>query len=175
MPVRFKRERNRTTQDVYRNMIRPTMINAMDDMQQKIVFYSKKTHAYQNRTGALENSISWTPAKQVGNIIVGAVFAGGNTVTKYRYQQDKVFYYDDQRRLRVFALIPPKTTPSGTPVNVDYAAFVEAMGLPVLSHGIARYKRQFSRRARDLWQKRSKRPYTFKFTKVTADIFGGQN
>jgi len=143
--VRFKRVHNRTAEDVYRNMIRPRLPMALDDVAQKIVHHARRNHGYENRTGALEESVSWVPAKTRGNKVTAIIMAGGESKATRTYRQEKVFYYDEQGRLRVFKLKTPKITAKGTPTYVDYAIWVELKGLRVLKFAIERFRRQIAR------------------------------
>lgn len=171
--VRFKRKHNRTAEDVFNNMIRPKIPLTLDVMSQKIVHYARKIHSYQNRTGALENSVSWMPAKRHGSSWRSAVLAGGPSKAKYTYTQRVVFYYDEQHRLRVFEPKNPRTIRKGTPINVNYAVFVELKGMPVLKHAIEHFRRQIARMCAQLLRmKNMPRVYQFKHTGETRDIYG---
>lgn len=174
--ARFKRERNRTAEDMLKNMILPHILVGLDVMMQKMTHHNRKQHTYQNRTGALENSVTWLPAKQKGKTIKAAIIAGGSNIkTLQNYKKDKVFYRDKAGRLRVFPLIPPETIRKGTRVNVDYAVHVENMGRPVLIQGIEKFKKQLAKllkmQAKGI---KLRRDYKFKYTGKTADIYGGR-
>ena len=183
MAVRFVREHNRTATDIFNNMIRPHLTGALDIGLQKMTYFNKHNHTYQNRTGALENSVSWDPAKQEGDKVVGALIAGGlsrATITRYAAGGGSFTL----RNIRV-----PKTGKRkkgmlrykkialftrGDQIYVDYAAFVELKGFPVLVQGIEKYKHEIvAIIGTYLRQQRSTRLYTFKFTGETKDIYGG--
>ena len=171
--VRFKRERNRTARDVFDNMIMPKLPLVLNVICQKITHYNKTHHSYTNRTGSLENSISWMPAKQEGDVVKAAVIAGGPTTAQFTYKFSLVFYYDEQHRLRVFEPAVPRVVNKGDSVNVKYAVFVEVHGYPVLKQGIEYFRPQIaSMCAQQLKQNNLPRMYTFKYTGVTADIYG---
>lgn len=173
--VRFKRDKRRGASDIFKTMIRPKIPQALDNIALKVTVYNRKNHSYQNRTKALENSLTWTETKRQGHKYITAVIAGGEDIpTGQRYIKTTVFYKDDQGRLRVFSLNPPETIPKGTKVNVDYAVFVEVKGLPVLKQGIEHYRKRIGRLlAGNLKAKKMPRNYTFKYTGATADIYGG--
>jgi len=173
--VRFKRDKNRGASDIFKTMIRPKIPQALDNIALKVTVYNRKNHTYQNRTMALENSLTWAATKRRGDKYVSAVIAGGQDIpTGQRYIKTTVFYRDDQGRLRVFPLIPPETIPKGTKVNVDYAVFVEVKGLPVLKQGIEYYRRRIAKiLSGNLKVKKMPKNYTFKYTGTTADIYGG--
>ncbi len=172
--VRFTREHNRTARDVFNNTIQPKLPLAINDVCQKITYFNRKNHTYQNRTGALENSVLWVPARTKGSKIIAALIAGGPSKALKTFVQKLVFYHDEQGRLRVFEPRDPKIIRQGTPVNVDYAVFVEVKGWPVLKQGVEKYRRQVAAiMAQLLRLKNLPRHYTFKYTGETADIYGG--
>jgi hypothetical protein len=172
--VRFKRLHNRTAQDVFNNMIRPQLPLVLDIVCQKITYYNRHNHNYQNRTGALENSVSWVPAEMHGATAKAAVIAGGPSEAKYDYVMDVVFYHDEQGRLRRFEPAQPRTIRAGEKIDVRYAVFVERKGRPVLKQGIEHFRPQIAAIiAANLKQKNLPRMYTFKYSGETKDIYGG--
>lgn len=174
-PVRFERKHNRTATDIYNNMIRPRLLVSLDDLMVKIVHHArqKSNYRYKDRTGALTNSKTWVPAIQRGNKVTGAVLAGGKSKTTKRYVQKDVFYRDELGRLRHFVLKTPKVFRSGQDVFVNYAVFVERMGLNVLLESIERMKRKSGKiLAKNLRIKNLPRSYRYKYTGQTVDIFG---
>lgn len=171
--VRFKRVHNRTAEDIYRNMIRPRLPMALDDVAQKIVYHARHNHQYENRTGALEESVSWVGAKIRGNRVTAIIMAGGESKATKTYRQEKVFYIDEQGRLRVFKLKTAKVTAKGTPVYVDYAIWAELKGLRVLKFAIEKFRRQIAKiLGRNLKIKAAPRFHTFKSGK-RANVAGG--
>ena len=172
--VRFQRTHNRTALDVFNNMIRPQLPLVLDIICQKITYYNRHNHIYQNWTGALENSVSWVPAEMHGAMARAAVIAGGPSQTKYDYVMDVVFYHDEQGRLRRFEPSEPRTIRAGQEIIVDYAVFVERKGRPVLKQGIEHFRPQLAATiAAHLKQRNLPRMYTFKYTGETKDIYGG--
>ena len=171
--LRFKRKHNRTAEDIYRNTIRPRLPMALDIAAQKIVFHARRNHNYENRSGALENSISWVPAKRIGNKVRSIVMAGGEAKALFKYVIDTVFYYDEQGRLRVFKPKNPKVINKGQEVNVDYAVFVERKGLNVLKHSVEKFRHLIAKvMGVNLKHKKSKRPYKYKYTGEMRDLYG---
>lgn len=55
----FKRDKRRTMQDVYRDFIQPELDTFANSLGAKAINHAKKTHEFQNRTGALEDSMRW--------------------------------------------------------------------------------------------------------------------
>jgi hypothetical protein len=173
--VKFTRTHNRTAKDVFNNMILPTIPLAMNDLMQKMTYFNKHNHRYQNRTGACEYSITWIPAVIDGNVIKGALVAGGISKAKYTYTMSPAYYYDKQRRLRVFIPKKPRVIRRGQAVNVNYAAFLELKGYPVLKQGFEKYRGDgVNIIGAKLRATKTPRMYTFKYTGQTADIYGGE-
>jgi len=174
-PIRFVREKNRTATDIYNNMIRPRLLVSLDDLMNKIVHHARQesNYRYIDRTGALTNSKSWVPAKRRGNRVIGAVLAGGDSKSTKRYTEKDVFYYDEQGRLRHFKPKNPRVINSGQDIYVNYAVFVERMGLNVLLESINRMRRKSGRiLAKNLRTKNLPRKYTYKYTGKTVDLYG---
>lgn len=173
--VRFQRTHNRTAKDVFANLIRPAIPEALDMVMQKMTYFNVHNHSYHNRSGALENSVTWQPAEQKGEVVEGALIAGGPSKAKFTFTQSPVFYKDEQGRLRVFEPKEPRVIRKGQAVNVNYAAFVEIGGRPVLKQGIEKYRGDVVKMvARVLRNVKQPRMYTFKYTGQTADIYGGR-
>jgi len=173
--VRFKRDKKRGAGDYFKTIIRPKIPQALDSIVLKITVYNRKNHTYENRTKALENSLTWAAAVRRGDKYVAAIIAGGKDIpTGQKYIKTTVFYKDDQGRLRVFELNPPEVIPKGTKVDVDYAVFVEVKGLPVLKQGIEHFRKKIGQiLAGKMRMKKLPKVYTFKYTGTTADIYGG--
>jgi len=155
-------------------MIRPHLTGALDIGLQKMTHFNKHNHTYQNRTGALENSVSWEPAKYEGDKVVGALIAGGPSTAKYSYVIKVVYYRDREGRLRVFEPKTPRVIRRGQPVDVNYAVFVELKGFPVLIQGIEKFKHEVADMiGKHLRMQKGARMYQFKYTGVVKDIYGG--
>jgi hypothetical protein len=173
--VRFTREKNRTAEDVFKNMILPKIPLALNVICQKIAYYNRHNHTYENRTGACENSISWIPAEVQGARVRAAIVAGGPSKALYEYVQTVVIYHDEQGRIRAFEPKNPKVINKGDPIYVDYAVFLERKGFPVLKQGIEHFRPQLAAMVgTELKQENLPRLYTFKYTGETADLWGGQ-
>jgi len=55
----FKRDKLRTPLDVYNKFIQPSIDTFANSLGAKAINHAKKTHEFQNRTGALEDSMRW--------------------------------------------------------------------------------------------------------------------
>lgn len=55
----FRRDKLRTPTDVYKQFIQPSLDTFANSLGAKAIFHAKKTHEFQNRTGALESSMRW--------------------------------------------------------------------------------------------------------------------
>lgn len=162
MTVRFYREKQRTVNDIFRTAIQPRAAIALQDIAQKVVYYAKTNHRYQNRTGALQESISWVPPVKVGDSYQTVIFAGGWSVAKYALDQGRLgrarrgtanmILAARSRRQYLNAIEGGKYRniryQRGTPfwvtkgqgLYVNYAPYVERKGFPVLSQAIAHYR-----------------------------------
>ena len=151
--VKFHRTKNRTAEDVFKNMIRPKLPHVLDTACQQITHYNKHHHTYQNQTGALENSITWSPAVMEGPICRAAVMAGGlSRATRAGYSSAaplavarriagvRVRGRDGQRRSITFRSAAVKSVSRGDQIYVNYAVYVERKGYPVLKQGIEYYR-----------------------------------
>jgi len=144
MTVRFVRKHNRTVKDIFGNKFQQTVKMQLQDATQKIAFYCKRNHSWQNRTGALEESINFTPAERKGTFWQSSVFAGGWAKVKYAYDfarrratRRKKANIRYQRGQRFKAK-------RGMGIYVNYAYWVEKKGFPVLKQGIEKYRRRLA-------------------------------
>lgn len=55
----FKRDKLRTPTDVYNKFIQPSLDTFANSLGAKAINHAKKTHEFQNRTGALQDSMRW--------------------------------------------------------------------------------------------------------------------
>ena len=114
------REKKRDAKTVFRNIIRPKEVQALDDLVQRIAVHCERNHTWKNRTGALENSIRHSPVETTMDGFQAAVLAGGESKAQW-----------SDRGVR-----------AGEPVDVDYAVYVEAKGYPVLKQGVDKYRQR---------------------------------
>jgi hypothetical protein len=145
MTVRFHREKQRTVNDIFNSAIQPRAAVALQDIAQKVVQYAKTTHRYQNRTGALQESISWVPPVKVGDSFQTVIYAGGWSIAKYAMDYGRRKTTGVQRRNRRYQRGESFRPKRGQGLYVIYARFLENKGWPVLSHSIARHKPLISR------------------------------
>lgn len=126
--------------DVFKNLIQPRAKMILQDGVQKIATYCKRTHRWQNRTGALEESINWTPPELKRGRLIATVFAGGWAKAKYAlnygsrkgggHRRPNIRYQRGQRF----------KVKRGMGIFVNYARYVEKKGFPVLIHGVEKYR-----------------------------------
>lgn len=144
MPVRFVRTKNRTVSDILRSPISGRLERSLDSTAQKIVHYSRTNHRYQNRTGALEGSLSWTPVIRTHNGFSTTVFAGGESVVRFAFDFARRVKTGVRRRNVRYSnkgRILPKR---GALIFVNYARYVEDKGYPVLKQGIDHFRNRIS-------------------------------
>ena len=169
------RKHNRTSQDVFKNMIRPKLLMALDDFMQKTVHHARQVYNYRyiDRTGALTNSKTWVPARQVGDHVIGMIRAGGVSKATQTYIYKDVFYYDEAGRLRHFWLSEDKWVwvASGDIIYVDYAVFMERKGYNVLKFSIEAMKRKAPKIiGKTMQMKNAPRPYKYKYTGEVVNL-----
>jgi hypothetical protein len=141
--VKFTRTKNRTADDVYKNMILPKLPLVLNDACQKITYYNKHNHTYKNRTGACENSVSWIPPVTEGAVVKAAVIAGGlSKATQTQYYAGggahtirSVTAKGKKLRYKKVAQVT-----RGMQILVNYAIFLERKGYPVLKQGIEYFR-----------------------------------
>lgn len=162
---KFVRLRNRTVMDIYHTSIQSRMFAALNTLAQNIVRDARRTHTFKNRTGALEDSISWVPPVYTGSGFVTAVYAGGWARAKFAFdasnqffkshrainartrfattqrQIDQAFFRPNVRTQRGQRIVIKK----GMGVFVDYARYVERKGYSVLTAAVLRGRRDSMR------------------------------
>jgi len=157
-------------------MILPKIPLALNIICQKITYYNRHNHTYENRTCACENSVSWIPAEVQGATVRAGIIAGGPSEALYEYVQTVVIYHDEQGRIRAFEPANPRVIHKGESIYVNYAVFLERKGYPVLKQGIEKFRPELARMvAGHLRQENLPRLYTFKYTGETVDLYGGSN
>jgi len=148
MIVRFTRKHNRTTKDIFGEKFQQKLKMQLQGATQKIAHYCKHNHTWQNRTGALEESINFTPPVLKGNMWTSTVFAGGWAKVKYAfsgkawawrvYGESKVLDY--RKRNIGYSRGQRFAFKRGMGRLVNYAHWVEKKGYPVLIQGIEKYR-----------------------------------
>lgn len=150
MPSRFVRVKKRTVRDIHENMLQPRLKTELYGISQKVTDFARRNHVFQNRTGALEGSISWEGPKRTRTGYSTTIFAGGWSVVKYAF--NFALRKGTGRRRRNVRYQPRK---SGQPLHrrrlaprrgqgvyVDYAPYVEDRGYWVLSGAIRHFRRK---------------------------------
>lgn len=147
--VRFHRKYNRNLKDILGNKFEERVKMTLQDTTQKIAHYCKYTHGYTNRTGALEESVNFTPAEYKNGFWQSTVFAGGWAKVKYAYQwatrRLKGMEYERKKRNVRYQRGERFNVKPGMGIWVNYAYWVEKRGYPVLIQGIEKYRHQLSR------------------------------
>lgn len=140
--AKFIRTKNRDIDDIFRNMIAPRAKALLQNTAQNWVTFCRNNHTWKNRTGALENSISWTEVKKTPTGFKTTIEAGGLSEAKYAYDfalraglglrlRNQRFLVGSLRAgSEMFAKVSP-----GDQIYVDYAMYVENKGYPVLKQG----------------------------------------
>lgn len=141
MSVKLHRRYNRTVADVFGSKFQKRIPAELQDLQQKIVVYSRKNHRYINQTGALENSLAWDSPIQKGGFWQGVVRAGGWSQAKYTYSFAKRLAGRWKRNVR-YQRKERFNVKRGMGIFVNYAYWVEQKGFPVLKQGIDKYRRR---------------------------------
>lgn len=149
MPVRFVRKYNRTVKDIFDNKFQNRVKMELQNVTQKIAYYCKHNHGFQNRTGALEESINFTPPVLKGDNWQSTVFAGGWARAKYAYQWAtrslKGQLYERRKRNIRYQRGESYRVRPGQGIWVNYAYWVEKRGYPVLIQGIEKFKGQIAK------------------------------
>lgn len=143
---RFVRKKKRTPKDVFKNVITPKLKMSMQQSVQEMATYARKTHTYANRTGALEDSVQWSPPKRVRKGYEASIHAGG--WGKVQFSHDYTYFKQTgKRRRNVRYFRGQRFNPRrGQGVLAYYAHFVEQKGFPVLKHAVKKFKRKITRR-----------------------------
>lgn len=146
MITRFTRKYNRTTKDIFGAKFQERVKMQLQGATQKIAHYCKHNHTWQNRTGALEESINFTPPELKGNMWASTVFAGGWAKVKYatmrKIRQLKGQKYISRQRKKNIGYQRGQAFQfkRGMGRLVNYAYWVEKKGFPVLIQGIEHYR-----------------------------------
>lgn len=140
--AKFWRVHNRSISDIFRDMIAPRAKMLIQDVAQKWVTFCKISHTYHNRTGALENSISWTKIIRTLTGFSTTIEAGGLSEVKYAYDFSLRTGLGLRLRNRRFTISSTRASSQvygnvspGDLIMVDYALHVENKGYPVLAQG----------------------------------------
>lgn len=138
--VKVRRKYNRDMQQVFNKVIRPKIPMALWSVANQFAFYCKKNHHYQNRTGALEDSIKAHKPKHKGRVWTVAITAGGWARAKYglnyALRRSKGKQRRNIRRQRGERFKVKK----GMGLFVNYAWWVEKKGFPVLKQGAEKFR-----------------------------------
>ena len=172
----FKRDKRRTVTDIYKQFIQPEIDTFANSLGAKVINHAKKTHQFNNRTGALEDSMRWnikSPSPDRRDIEVTAGGLGrvqfSRRTGKRRTSRLGLTATGQQRTIsrrgRVITRIG--VTSSGTVllgrsgrrrlrkgdvIYVDYAVKVERRGFSVLKNTVALYSRLTAK----MWAKQLK-------------------
>lgn len=134
-----ERKYNRGVLDIERQFIQPRAKRLVEGAVQFFGHYCRKNHIWQNRTGALENSISWTEARKTARGWSARVEAGGFSKTRYAFDYGLRKATGQRRRNKIGGV----TVPAGTAIIVNYARHVERKGYPVLKQGVKPTQKKF--------------------------------
>jgi hypothetical protein len=145
MIVRFTRKYNRTVADIFGNKFQEKVKMELQSATQRIAYYCKHNHTWQNRTGALEESINFTPPERKGSMWTSTVFAGGWARIKYVFDYAKRKATGKKRRSYRYQRGERVKLQRGMGRFVNYAYWVEKKGYPVLKQGIEKYRKQLTR------------------------------
>lgn len=141
MSVRFYRKYNRTATDIFGNKFQHRLKMELHDAVQKISFYCRKNHTWQNRTGALEESIGFEEPIYKGGFWQAVVKAGGWSRVKFAFNVGLRRATGKRKRNARYQRGQRFNPGKGTGLFVNYAYWVEKKGFPVLIQGIEHYKR----------------------------------
>lgn len=138
--VKVQRKYNRDVRQVFDKLIRPKIPIALKSIANEFAFYCKKNHRYQNRTGALENSIKAHEPEHKRGAWTVAITAGGWARAQYglnyalRLSKGKRRRNIRQQRGEKFRV------KKGMGLFVNYAWWVEKKGFPVLKQGAEKFR-----------------------------------
>lgn len=163
--VLFRRDKIRTPTDIYNKFIQPSLDTFANSLGAKAIAHAKKTHEFQNRTGALEDSMKWfirSPSRDRRDVEITAGGEGqvqfsrriGKRQTKRLGLTTKGRERTISRRGRI--ILRQGETSGGTTIleksgiqrlrrgdviHVDYAVKVERRGFSVLKNTANLYGR----------------------------------
>lgn len=160
----FTRQHNRTAEDVFNKFIAPELQVLASDIGQKLIHDAKHTHGFENRTGALEDSMRWNVLNEVGKTSV-EVMAGGygrvqfpkrdsSRLTKQKGLTATGKTRQIRRRGKVVTDLDPfeqserRGLKKGEVILVNYAKFVEMKGYSVLIESVNRFRERIPRMMR---------------------------
>lgn len=155
---KFVRLTKRTALDIFREGISPRAFAALNTLANNIVRDARRFHEFKNRTGALEDSISWVPPVERNGVISTTVFAGGWARAKFSWNQSNQFYRSHRtvNQYARFATTRKQVDEAfmrrnyryqrgqrfrvtrGLGIFVNYARFVENKGFSVLKKSVQR-------------------------------------
>jgi hypothetical protein len=138
----FQRKYKRSVNDIYENTIKQRAEAWLQDTAQKWVHHCKTNHRWRNRTGALENSISWGEIKKNRTGFETTIEAGGLSKVRYSFDYSLRTSFGLRKRRQAFVLTSARsgaftqqTAGRGDMVYVNYAQYVENKGYDVLRQG----------------------------------------
>ena len=136
----YQREKKRTVSQINAEMIDPRCKRLIEGAVQYMGHFCRKNHIWQNHTGALENSLSWSDrAERTPRGWRAHVEAGGFSITKWTFDHSQMLASGKRIPNKIGGVI----VPAGTPITVTYARHVERKGYPVLKQGIEPTNRKF--------------------------------
>lgn len=137
----FERKYNRSVSDIGKNMIQPRAKRLVEGAVQFFGNYCRKNHTWRNRTGALENSISWSQGWRTRRGWRAQVEAGGESIAKYTYDYG-IRKGSGKRKANI---VSGRVIKAGDRVNVNYAHHVQNKGHGVLKQGEEPTRQKFRR------------------------------
>lgn len=138
--VKVQRKYNRNVRQVFDKLIQPKIPMVLKTVATQFAFYCKKNHRYQNRTGALEDSIRAHEPKYKRGAWTVAITAGGWARAKYglNYALRKA---KGRRRANIRRQRGKRfKVKAGIGLFVNYAWWVEKKGFPVLKQGAEKFR-----------------------------------
>jgi len=130
--AQYRRLYNRTVTDIGRQMIDPRARRLLQNNANNWVHFCKTNHSYQNRTRALENSISRSEVERTERGYQVLIEAGGLSSASFTFDAARRAATGKRKRMKRFG----QQVGRGSQIYVDYAVFVEAKGFAVLLQGM---------------------------------------
>ena len=130
--AQYRRLYNRTVTDIGRQMIDPRARRLLQNNADNWVAFCKTNHTWQNRTGALENSISRSEVEKSERGYQVLIEAGGLSSAKFTFDASRRAATGQHKHMKRYG----ETVQRGGAIYVNYAVYVEAKGLDVLLQGM---------------------------------------
>lgn len=139
--AKMQRKYNRDVRQVFNKLVYPKIPMALWSVANQFAVYCKKNHRYQNRTGALEDSIKAHKPEHKRGAWTVAITAGGWARAKYSLDYARRKAGGGRRKSNIrYQRGKRFSVKRGMGLLVNYAWWVEKKGFPVLKQGAEKFR-----------------------------------